>query len=62
MLSNSISVPLSIVVIKTNDAVAANENYIKSETLTESLVFITTIDNGTEIEFDNIKTRILISK
>ena len=44
------------------DAVAANENYIKSETLTESLVFITTIDNGTEIEFDNIKTRILISK
>jgi isoleucyl-tRNA synthetase len=43
-------------------AVAANENYIKSETLTESLVFVDDLNNGTEIEFDDIKTRILISK
>ena len=43
-------------------AVNANENYIKSETLTETLVFETDLNNGTEIEFDNIKTRILISK
>ncbi len=43
-------------------AVKANENYIKSETLTESLVFETAIQNGFEIEFDDIKTRILITK
>ena len=43
-------------------AVKANENYIKSETLTESLVFETIIQNGFEIEFDDIKTRILITK
>ena len=43
-------------------AVTANENYIKSETLTETLVFVDDLDTGTEIEFDNIKTRILISK
>ena len=43
-------------------AVKANENYIKSETLTESLVFEATIQNGFEIEFDDIKTRILITK
>ena len=44
------------------NAVAANESYIKSETLTESLVFVDELNNGTEIEFDDIKTRILISK
>ena len=43
-------------------AVKANENYIKSETLTETLDFVTNLNNGTEIEFDSIKTRILISK
>ncbi|WP_293892057.1 isoleucine--tRNA ligase [Flavobacterium sp.] len=43
-------------------AVVANEKYIKSETLTETLVFVDDLTNGTEIEFDNIKTRILISK
>ena len=44
------------------EAVLANESYIKSETLTESLIFVTTIENGAEIEFDDIKTSILISK
>jgi isoleucyl-tRNA synthetase len=43
-------------------AVKANENYIKSETLTDSLVFEAIIENGLEIEFDDIKTRILITK
>ena len=44
------------------NAVKANEAYIKSETLTETLVFEENIDNGTEIEFDEIKTRISITK
>jgi isoleucyl-tRNA synthetase len=44
------------------NAVKANESYIKSETLTETLVFEKNIDNGTEIEFDEIKTRITITK
>jgi len=43
-------------------AVSANETYIKSETLTESLVFEENITNGTEIEFDQIKTKITITK
>jgi len=43
-------------------AVIANESYIKSETLTKELVFVSEITNGTEIEFDEIKTTILISK
>jgi isoleucyl-tRNA synthetase len=33
-----------------------------SETLTESLIFEDTIINGTEIEFDDITTKIIISK
>ncbi|MEO8252787.1 MAG: DUF5915 domain-containing protein, partial [Flavobacterium sp.] len=43
---------------------AVNENieYIKSETLTETLVFEAQIENGTEIEFDDIKTKITITK
>lgn len=44
------------------DAIMSNETYIKSETLTESLVFEDQLNNGTEIEFDDIKTMILISK
>ncbi|PHX62230.1 MAG: isoleucine--tRNA ligase [Flavobacteriales bacterium] len=43
-------------------AVIANELYIKSETLTKELVFVSEIKNGTEIEFDELKTTILISK
>jgi len=44
------------------NAVKTNEAYIKSETLTEKLVFEENIDNGTEIEFDEIKTKISITK
>ncbi|UPQ80606.1 isoleucine--tRNA ligase [Flavobacterium azooxidireducens] len=44
------------------EAIIANETYIKSETLTELLVFEDHLENGTEIEFDDIKTLIIISK
>ena len=44
------------------EAINKNISYIKSETLTDSLVFEENIINGTEIEFDDIKTMILISK
>ncbi len=43
-------------------AIKANEGYIKSETLTESLVFEENISDGIEIEFDEIKTKIAITK
>ncbi|MBP9792656.1 MAG: isoleucine--tRNA ligase [Flavobacterium sp.] len=43
-------------------AVTANLAYIKSETLTEELIFTESIENGTEIEFDELRTKILISK
>jgi isoleucyl-tRNA synthetase len=43
-------------------AVKANEDYIKSETLTEVLVFEEIIEFGTEIEFDGITTNIIITK
>jgi isoleucyl-tRNA synthetase len=44
------------------EAILANEDYIKSETLTEQLIFMDQIQNGTEIEFDEIKTQIVITK
>jgi len=43
-------------------AVKANETYIKSETLTDTLTFEENVVNGAEIEFDDIKTRIVITK
>jgi isoleucyl-tRNA synthetase len=44
------------------DAVIANEDYIKSETLTDEITFAGDVANGTEIEFDEINTLLLISK
>ena len=44
------------------EAVTVNEEYIKAETQTDKLVFEDYLDNGTEIEFDEIKTRIIITK
>jgi isoleucyl-tRNA synthetase len=44
------------------EAILKNETYIKSETLTDSLVFSDDLENGIEIEFDEIKTRIVINK
>ncbi|WP_299525537.1 isoleucine--tRNA ligase [uncultured Lutibacter sp.] len=43
-------------------AVAANEQYIKSETLTNELVFEEIVEKGTEIAFDDVNTKILIQK
>lgn len=43
-------------------AVEANLDYIKAETLTETLVFTDDLINGTEIEFDNVITKISVSK
>jgi len=44
------------------EAILKNETYIKSETLTDSLVFVDDLENGIEIEFDDIKTKIIINK
>ncbi len=44
------------------EAVTINQNYIMSETLTKELVFVDNIENGIEIEFDTIKSNILIQK
>ncbi|MBG6060971.1 isoleucyl-tRNA synthetase [Flavobacterium sp. CG_9.1] len=44
------------------EAILKNEDYIKSETLTSDLVFVDVLELGTEIEFDDIKTMLLISK
>lgn len=43
-------------------AVLANEAYIKSETLTETISFVETLQDGVEVEFDEIVSKILISK
>ncbi len=43
-------------------AVQSNESYIKTETLTEKLIFVDELLNGTEIIFDNVETLILIEK
>ena len=47
---------------KHQEGILKNEDYIKSETLTDSLVFVDALESGTEIDFDDIKTMILISK
>ncbi|WP_439130030.1 DUF5915 domain-containing protein, partial [Polaribacter sp.] len=44
------------------NAITANKNYIMSETLTNELGFVDALENGTEIEFDKIKSKILIEK
>jgi isoleucyl-tRNA synthetase len=43
-------------------AIQANRTYIMSETLTETLEFQSEVINGTTIEFDEIKTKIIITK
>jgi isoleucyl-tRNA synthetase len=52
--------------IKTEDEVAeaimANLEYIKSETLTNDLETVQYLENGIEIEFDQTKSIILITK
>ncbi|GGG94115.1 isoleucine--tRNA ligase [Polaribacter pacificus] len=43
-------------------AVLENKDYIMSETLTKELNFVSTLENGTDIEFDDIKSKIIIQK
>ncbi|SEP89892.1 Isoleucyl-tRNA synthetase [Hyunsoonleella jejuensis] len=43
-------------------AVASNIEYIKTETLTEELEIIDTINNGIEIAFDDVNTKLSITK
>ncbi|MFD1314341.1 isoleucine--tRNA ligase [Namhaeicola litoreus] len=43
-------------------AVESNKDYIKSETLTHELIFQDNLENGNYIEFDGIKTMLLIDK
>ncbi|UMB59322.1 isoleucine--tRNA ligase [Lutibacter sp. A80] len=53
-------------IIQKNDilegSIEANEDYIKTETLTSELVFKELVEKGTEIAFDNVSTKILIQK
>ncbi|NNK82522.1 MAG: isoleucine--tRNA ligase [Flavobacteriaceae bacterium] len=54
------------VVLQTEDnivnAVNTNLDYIKTETLTEELEIIDSVNNGIEIAFDNISTKLFIQK
>jgi len=43
-------------------AIFKNQEYIKNETLTEKLKFVSTLETGVEIDFDEIKTKISIEK
>lgn len=43
-------------------AIASNETYIKSETLTEQLQIMDTVNNGIEIAFDEVNTKLFIQK
>ena len=45
-----------------DEAILSNEAYIKNETLTNELVLIDDVKNGTEIAFDDVKTELLIEK
>lgn len=44
------------------DAVHTNIDYIKTETLTEELEIIEILDNGIEIAFDDVNTKLFIQK
>ena len=44
------------------EAVTANEAYIKNETLTDSITFVDSLPEGEEIAFDEVTTRIVVAK
>jgi isoleucyl-tRNA synthetase len=44
------------------DAINNNKNYIKSETLAQDLQIVEELEDGDEINFDNIQTKISINK
>ena len=48
--------------VNLKDSINDNKDYIMSETLTKELVFVDELNNGVEIEFDDIKSKILIDK
>jgi len=43
-------------------SIAANEEYIKAETLTNELIYVDVLEEGTEIAFDDVITKIIIEK
>ena len=43
-------------------AIASNEDYIKSETLTEEIQIKENLNNGIEIAFDDVNTKLFIQK
>ena len=43
-------------------AIFENQNYILNETLAESLEFVDSIENGVEIQFDNINSKLYLTK
>ncbi|HEU0137565.1 MAG TPA: class I tRNA ligase family protein, partial [Flavobacterium sp.] len=45
-----------------DEAIKTNEQYIKDETLSRELIIIDAIEDGIDIAFDDVQTRILISK
>ena len=47
---------------KVYNAVNANLNYIKDETLSEKLEIVSNLDAGIEVRFDDISTKIFIDK
>ncbi|NNK88729.1 MAG: isoleucine--tRNA ligase [Flavobacteriaceae bacterium] len=47
---------------KINNAVKSNLDYIKTETLTEELEIMDRVNNGIDIAFDDIQTRLFIQK
>ena len=44
------------------EAVTANEAYIKNETLTDNITFVESLPEGEEIAFDEVTTRIVVSR
>ena len=56
---------IKLTVLKSEDleeSINKNKEYIMSETLTDELVFVDQLIDGTAIEFDTIKSKILIYK
>ena len=56
---------IKLTVLKFEDleeSIINNKEYIMSETLTNELEFVDELSNGTDIEFDEIKSKILIHK
>ena len=56
---------IKLTVLKSEDleeSIIENKEYIKSETLTDELVFVDQLIDGTAIEFDTIESKILIYK